>query len=264
MANHEPLSSTDIMSRVGIERNVMTFWTRGGVLQPIEAQERNFRFPWYEANIAAIMNQLRVLGVRIDGMLSICRIYREAIAFFDELGLSRDEVYGLWSLFIITGNHVHRIMKIAEYQAMVDTPGFDAERFPTIVAAAQRPTEEEEEEELKAAMLEAGNEKHGAKRLTARIVDLYETITKEDFYKHLDAYLTVTEQPTRDDVNYDGHLEELTYYWRVGQGDEYRFAWGAGAGGKASKDGARAMIAVDVTAVLSEVWNRPGDKESSA
>ncbi|MEG3163135.1 hypothetical protein U1701_00855 [Sphingomonas sp. PB2P19] len=89
----------------------MTVWVRGGVLRPIEAPTRTgfkLRFPWYEANIAAIMNQLRIFGVKIEGMLSIGCVYREAIAYFDGFGLNRDQVYGLWSLFISEGNFVAR------------------------------------------------------------------------------------------------------------------------------------------------------------
>ncbi|WP_380785424.1 hypothetical protein [Sphingomonas sp. R86521] len=51
----------------------------------------------------------------------------------------------------------------------------------------------------------------------------------------------------------------MTYLWRSDEGDDYRFAWGAEAGGEAIKDGAKAIIAADVTAVLYEVWNRSED-----
>ncbi len=70
------------------------------------------RFRWYEANIAAIMKQLRILGVKIDGMLSIGCVYREVIAYFDGFGLDHDLVYGLCSLLITEKKLRHRVNKV--------------------------------------------------------------------------------------------------------------------------------------------------------
>ncbi len=266
MPTQEPILRGDIMAKAEIPRDVMTFWVRGGVLRPIEAPTGTgfkLRFPWYEANIAAIMNQLRILGVKIEGMLSIGCVYREAIAYFDGFGLNRDQVYGLWSLFITEGNFVARQLKRAELRRLINSPGFDREKSLRIVEAAVELSEEEQEEEFKEAMLAAAAEIHGARRLTREIAEIRENIEREDFYRHLHAYLTVTEQPNADDPGgYSANLQEMTYFWRTGEGNEYRFAWGAEASGEATKDGAKAMIAVDVTAVLYEVWNQSEDGTS--
>lgn len=267
MRTQEPILRGDIMAKAKIPRDVMTFWVRGGVLRPIEAPTGTgfkLRFPWYEANIAAIMNQLRILGVKIEGMLSIGRVYREAIAYFDGFGLNRDQAYGLWSLFIAEGNFVARYSKRAELRDRINSPGFDHDKQSHIVEAAVELSEERLEEEFKEAMLAAAEEVHGARRLTREIADIRESMKREDFYRHLDAYLTVTEQPKADDpAGYNANLEEMTYFWRTGEGDEYRFAWGAEASGEAIGDGAKSMIAVDVTAVLYEVWNRSEDGTSA-
>lgn len=267
MATQEPILRGDIMSKADIPRDVMTFWVRGGVLRPIEAPTGTgfkLRFPWYEANIAAIMNQLRILGVKIEGMLSIGRVYREAIAYFDGFGLDRDQVYGLWSLFIVESNFVARQSKRAELRDLINSPGFDRDNHPNIVEATVELSEDELEEELKEAMLAAAGEVHGARRLTREIAEIREKMEREDFYRHLDAYLTVTEQPDADDpAGYGANLEEMTYFWRTGEGEEYRFAWGAEASDEATGDGAKSMIAIDVTAVLYEVWNRSEDGTSA-
>ena len=263
MPTQKPILRGDIMVKAAIPRDVMTFWVRGGVLRPMEAPTGTgfkLRFSWYEANIAAIMNQLRILGVKIEGMLSIGHVYREAIAYFDGLGLNRNQVYGLWSLFIVEDSFVARMLRQAELRNLVNSPGFDRDKNPSIVEASVDLSEDEQEEELKEAMLAAAGEAHGEKRLTREIAEIRENVEREDFYRHLHAYLTVTEQPKADDpAGHSANLEEMTYFWRTGEGDEYRFAWGPKASGEATKDGAKAMIAVDVTAVLYEVWNRPED-----
>jgi len=267
MPNQEPILRGDIMAKAEIPRDVMTFWVRGGVLRPIEAPTGTgfkLRFPWYEANIAAIMNQLRILGVKIEGMLSIGRVYREAIAYFDGFGLDRDQVYGLWSLFIIEGNFVANDLKRAELRDLVNSPGFDRDKHPHIVEASIALSEAEQEEKLKAAMLASAGEIHGARRLTLELIEIRERMNRDDFYRHLDPYLTVTEQPEADDLDeYTANLEEMTYFWRTGEGEEYCFAWGPQASDEATEDGAKSMIAVDVTAVLYEVWNRSEDGTSA-
>lgn len=112
-------------------------------------------------------------------------------------------------------------------------------------------------------MLAAAAEIRSARRLTREIAEILENLEREDFYRHLYAYLTVTEQPKADNLGgYSASPQEMTYFWRTGEGNEYRFAWGAEESGGATKDGAKAMIAVDVTAVLYEVWNRSADGTS--
>ncbi|MBB5727917.1 hypothetical protein FHS99_000373 [Sphingomonas prati] len=247
------------MNRVDIPKDVWTFWTRGGVLQPVEGGRgtgnRN-KFPWYEANIAAIMNQLRILGVKIEGMLSIARVYRDSIAYFEGLGVDRDQVNALWQLFIIQGHIVAKRTEWHRVRDFVNAPDLNPERFLHLVeAAADYSIEDVWAEEIEAAP----DEKHGAQRVTLELWDLWSTLTREEFYRHLDPYLTVTEQPKPGEPGVENsNLEEMTYFWRVGEGDEYRFSWGSST--KAGEDGATAMIAVDVTAVLYKVWNSDTDE----
>jgi len=267
MPNQEPILRGDIMAKARIPRDVMTFWVRGGVLRPIEAPTGTgfkLRFPWYEANIAAIMNQLRILGVNIEGMLSIGRVYREAIAYFDQFGLNRNQIHGLSSLFIIESNFIANQLKRLELRDLVNTPGFDRDKHPGTVEAAATLSEAEHEKEFKEALLPFTKDVHGEQRITREILEIRETIKREDFYRHLDAYLTVTEQPKGDDsAGYSANLEEMTYFWRTGEGEKYRFAWGTQASDEATGDGAKSMIAVDVTAVLYEVWNHSEDGTSA-
>ncbi len=259
MPTQEPILRGDIMAKAEITRDVMTFWVRGGVLHPIEAPTGvgfKLRFEWYEANIAAIMNQLRILGVSIKGMLSVCKVYRNAIAFFDGRGATRDEVHAIWTLDMIERNVIGRRVKRAGYRDIVEAPGFDPVKHPRI--AEEAADDISMEDELWAEILPWTAEIHGAQKVTLRVMELWQGMPREEFRRHLDPYVTITEQP---EASYTSEgvapPEELTYFWRVGESDDYRFIWGADAGKLARADGAKSMIAIDVSAVLRSVWNSP-------
>lgn len=257
MPTQQPLLRGDIMAKAEITRDVMTFWVRGGVLRPIEAPTGvgfKLRFEWYEANIAAIMNQLRILGVSIKGMLSIGAVYRDAISFFDGVGAARDEVHAMWALDMIERKVIARRVKRAGYRDIVEAPGFDPEKRPGVAEEAVNSISIEDE--LWAEIVPWTTEIHGKQRVTVRVMELWQGMPREEFRRHLDPYVTITEQPkasyTSEGV---ASPEELTYFWRVGESDDYRFVWGADAGKLARADGAKSMIAIDVTAVLRSVWN---------
>lgn len=260
MPTQEPILRGDIMAKAEIPRDVMTFWVRGGVLRPIEAPKTGtgfkLRFEWYEANIAAIMNQLRILGVSIKGMLSVCKVYRDAIAFFDGRGATRDEVHAMWTLDMIERNVIARRVKRAGYRDIVEAPGFDPETNPRI--AAEAADNISMEDELWAEIVPCTAEIHGAQKVTVRVMELWEGMPREEFRRHLHPYVHITEQPeasyTPDGV---ASPEELTFFWRVGETDDYRFLWGPDAGKLARTDGAKSMIAIDVTAVLRSTWRTP-------
>lgn len=256
MPNHEPLSRSGIRGRTGVPNDVLTYWIRYDLVRPIVAPSgvgRHLSFRWYEANIAAVMNHLRVLGVKIEGMLSIARVYRDAIAYFDGLGVNRDEVQALRSLLGLESIVANDFLRRARDRQLVNSPGFDREKASKIVENAAV-TQEEDDEYWGKYFIDLGDERHGAQRLTQELVDVRERINADEFYKHLDAYDTITEQPKPNSPVY-ANTDEMTFFWRVGEGDEYSFAWGEKAGAQARQDGAVAMIAVDVTAVLHKVWN---------
>lgn len=82
-------------------------------------------------------------------------------------------------------------------------------------------------------MLASAGEIHGERRLAREIIEIREKMEREDFYRHLDAYLTGTEQPDANDpAGYSANLEEMTYFLadrrrrgislRMGRGSERR------------------------------------------
>lgn len=227
MASQEPLSRSGLISRAGIPNDVMTFWVRRGLVRPIYAPSgtgRHLRFEWYEANIAAIMSQLRQFGLPIEGLLAIANTFRESIAWASSYELTRDDVNALQTVFNAYSSH--------------DRHGDD--------------------EQLQETLATFSLERHGASRITDRIQAIHATMPKEEFYRHLDPFMSITEQPKVGDPGLDNaHLDEMTYFWRFGEGENYRFAWGTAAGDLARQDGALSMVAVDITAALYAVWNQP-------
>lgn len=228
MASQEPLSRSGLTTRADIPNDVMTFWVRRGLVRPIYAPSgmgRHLRFEWYEANIAAVMSQLRQFGVPIDGLLSIASTYREAIDWASRYELTRADVNALHNLSIVYAHY-------ARHQ--------DDERLAEDLETFSR------------------EKPHGASRITERIKEIHTAMPKEEFDKHVDPFKSITEQPKPGDPGLGcGHAGELTYLWQAGDLGEYRFAWGEEGPQLAAKDGARAMIAIDVASVLYEVWNRP-------
>lgn len=185
--SQEPLSRSGITTRANIPNDVMTFWVRRGLVRPIEAPSgmgRHLRFEWYEANIAAIMNQLRMVGVSIDAMLSITTKFRQGIAWATELGVTRDDVFAM-----ITYRNL---------RTGLDERDYSVEYF---------------NQELESW----SNARHGNQRLTDRIIAIADRADKSDFRKYEYAYTAITDQPDRL------YQPDATYFWRVGDDWRFDF-----------------------------------------
>ena len=230
MHSQDLISSTDITRRADIPRDVLTFWLRNGLLCPVEAptgKGRHLRFKWYELNIAAIMNHLRITGLKIEGMLSIVATFREAIAWAESYDLNRDEVGALHTMFILHHQREQQYFDDAELARKID---------------------------------EFSGEHQGPSRITGKVRALHAKMPKDEFYRHLNPFLTISEQPEPMDPReavFD--VGELTYFWRTGEGDTYQFEWGEAAAFQSQKSGARAMIGLDISTILWEVWNEKED-----
>lgn len=222
------------MKRAGIARDVLTFWLRNGLLQPTEAaagRGKHLRFEWYEANIAAIMNQLRILGMKIEGMLSVVATFRAAIAWAEKYAIDRADVVALDGLFNLHNRRDNGFYSDAEFANMM-------ERF--------------------------GYEEYGEPRIPDRIKAVHAKMSKNEFYQHIDPYMTITEQPEAGDPREAAfHPDELTYFWRSGEGENYLFAWGEGAVHKSMINGSVSSIALNIPVILWGVWNEPEDGVSA-
>lgn len=185
--SQQPLSRSGITYRADIPNDVMTFWVRRGLVRPIDAPSgmgRHLRFHWYEANIAAVMNQLRMVGVSIDALLSIASKFREAIAWASELGVSQDDVYAM-----MTYRNLRYGLEKRDYSL----------------------------EEFNSELKSWSDERHGSQRVTDRIIAIADQVDDADFRKHQSAYTAITDQP--DQL----YHPDATYFWRVGDDWRFDF-----------------------------------------
>ncbi|WP_207105852.1 hypothetical protein [Sphingomonas sp. CFBP 8760] len=224
------MSSTEIMKRAGIARDVLTFWLRNGLLQPMEAaagRGKHLRFEWYEANIAAVMNQLRILGMKIESMLSIVGTFREAISWAESYGIQPSDLPALDTIFTLHKKRINRLYDDAGLVKMI-------EQF--------------------------SDEKYAEARITDRIKKIYYKMPKDEFYQHRDPFMIITEQPEASDVRQAVYqYGKLTYFWRSGEGEKYIFAWGEAAEFRSMCEGSVSSIALDIPTILWRVWNNPED-----
>ncbi|RYE60869.1 MAG: hypothetical protein EOO82_02660, partial [Oxalobacteraceae bacterium] len=159
LASRLPLSRAALAARSGVPNTVLPFWLRSGLLHPINAsggRGHHLRFEWYEANIAAVMNQLRILGVRIEGMLSITAVYRQAIAWAARYGIDRYDAIAVSTVF----SRYHSL-EIGEYN----------------------------EDDLALSLKNLGQEQHGRYRITDRIKAIHAIMPMEELQKHLEPFL---------------------------------------------------------------------------
>ena len=187
MPLQQPLSRSGITTRADIPNDVMTFWVRRGLVRPIDAPSgmgRHLRFEWYEANLAAIMNQLRMVGVSIDALLSIATKFRRAIAWASDLGVSRDDVFAMMT---------YRNLRIG-----LEKRDYSREYF-------------------KQSLEGWSDARHGNQRVTERIIAIADRADAADFRKYEYAYTTITDQPERL------YHPDATYFWRVGDDWRFDF-----------------------------------------
>ena len=222
MPSQEPLSRSGITSVTGVPNDAFTFWLRRGLVRPIDAPSgpgRHLRFQWYEANIAAVMNQLRQFGLPIDALLSIAATYRGAIAWAERVGLAdRNEVQALWTTY-----KLHDDQRRGGYS--LDDLAGDLDYF-------------------------SDEQRLGAKRITPKIRSVHASTSRADFDQ---PYMSITEQP-EPRVRGFGERSDLTHFWRVD--DEWRFVVGGNGPYDALLDRVFSTIAVDVRTVIYFVWNR--------
>ena len=225
MDSFAPVATGDLLARTGMPVDVMTFWLRKGLLRAIDATRvagQHRRFMFYEVNLAAVLLQVREFRTNIDGLFSVAAIYHEAIDWGAELGVSRDDVFAMWTVFTQRafrdrGDYADE----AEYQASLDP---------------------------------FRHERHGAKRVTPRIEALATQTGKLTFRQHLNAFLSIMDQPPPRNGENPLH-PDVSYFWRAG--DRWRLEVGENGPLTARRDGAMATIAIDVPEVIYRVWNRP-------
>lgn len=225
MPSRDSLSKGELVALTGATSETLTVWMRHDIIVPEQragGKGNHAKYPYYEANIAAIMLHLRELGCGTDAMKGITAIYRDAIAWGARNNLTFEDVVVLQRL--ISG------MKELEQEAGDGEVSRDA--LDRMI------------ERLKLGV-------NGYFKLTDRILDFaYDGLDSEEYFRHSQAFLEVTLQPLNWTRPYP------TYFWRSAEG------WKRGDGklGQllATFDGVFASIVLDVVSILYRVWVKPG------
>jgi DNA-binding transcriptional MerR regulator len=221
------LSSGELLALTGVSQDVLTFWLRHKLIQAAPkrvGRGAGMRFAFYEANIAAIMLQLRNLGSNIDAMKGIAGIYREAIDWGQKARLNVDEAMALISL--MNGPAANQAEHLKRFG------NIDWERF-----------------EREVEVLRDGVKGHF--KLTDRVIDYFKSdLDYEQYRRHAIGYAQIMSRPA-------GYAKPTpTYFWR--NNDVWRRGDGEVGQLRASLlDEAFATIALDVVGILSSIWSPP-------
>ncbi len=228
------LSSGELLALTGVSQDVLTFWLRHKLIQAAPkrvGRGAGMRFAFYEANIAAIMLQLRNLGSNIDAMKGIAGIYREAIQWGEEARLSVDEAMAL--IRLISGPATNQAENFQRF-GNVDWDRFNSE----------------------VEVLREGVQGHF--KLTDRVIEYFKSdMDYEQYRRHAIGYAQIMSRPA-------GYAKPTpTYFWR--HNDVWRRGDGEVGQLRASLlDEAFATIALDVVGILSRVWAPPEEAASAS
>lgn len=225
MSSDPPLSRYDLVELTGVPHDVLTFWLRHNLLEPIGGRAgrgKGLKFEYYEANIAAIMMELRNFGANIDAMKGIAGLYREAIAWAKRHDLDFDE---LMAIHILINGPVQK-----QTDLKVKTGTFDVDDYKRDLDAIRDGVE-------------------GRFKITDKVENfVYNKLSVDAYSRYAVAAAQILSRPS-------GQMEPVaTYFWRTAVG--WRRGDNATGQLRASSEGAFATIALDVLNLLAQVWTR--------
>ena len=228
MPSKSDLQRGDLISMAGMTEDIMTYWMRRNLLDPIGGKAgvkfRTQRFAYYEANVLALSMQLHAFGAKIEALHGITRIYRDAVRWAAGINLTHEEAM----LFSLHETEIE--WHLEEYFAEGDAD---------------------------ISSMDQAYVKYSRNRL--KDVDLrsrFELIASHvrtlDDLRHLRAFVEITAQPVTPLKPYATHFWPTEAGWKRGAGPEGQVA--------ARADGALTTLSVDVFGVLLRVWNKSAVK----
>jgi DNA-binding transcriptional MerR regulator len=231
MPGDEPLTRAELLSRAGVENDVLSFWLKRDVIRalPRVGEGKHRRFAYVEVNIAAVLNQLRDFGVNIDGLRSVSLAFREALSWAERWNIKNtDEVCAIGAAKTLRANLESKKKGLEAY----------IESF---------------EEALAYELEHARHDKHEGQRLTPEIEAIADKMSSAEFYHFRDLYITIRERPTGkgEPPSWPGYV---TVFWRAG--DRWQVGYGPDAFHFARSDGALTTLAIDVSILLHRVWKQ--------
>ena len=86
MADTETFSRGALADAVAIDQDAVVFWIRSGLLEPVNRETRKHnRFSMREVRVAALLKELRHLGLNVEAMRGLIASLRRALEAYDTL-----------------------------------------------------------------------------------------------------------------------------------------------------------------------------------
>lgn len=228
MGTVQTITRAELLERTGVDDLVLTFWLRQELIcpNPRTRPGEHRRFPFHEANLAAILLQLHSFGANVSALKGVSDIYRDALNWGKALDLSHRDAVAITSVANMIMESPDRLKQIED-----DRPALWGD--------------------MEALQKQLDETFSGKLQLTLRHLQIAADLCANplDHVNLAIPFMEITMQPVAKPVSYS------TLFWpRDG-------AWKRGTGGggqqRASDDGVFATMAIDVVSILYHVWNRP-------
>jgi DNA-binding transcriptional MerR regulator len=84
-----------IADLTGVDNSTLNYWTRENILRPAEGgggKGQHRRFPYWEVNLAAILNEVRQFGANIAALRALADVMHNSLDWANAEGLSREDL----------------------------------------------------------------------------------------------------------------------------------------------------------------------------
>lgn len=220
------LQRSDLIALTGMTEDIMTFWLRKDLVEPIGGKTgikgKKLLFPYYEANLIAVLLQLRLFGANIDALKGVASIYRAAISWGAAHNLTNRE-------------------GLCVAQTIEKVAGLGKDHVDTVDAILDRL--QDKHPEFIAELNEASIDFAG------KILPIISTMSHSQYVNECIAFNEITAQPMNDQAPHATFFWPTPSGWKRGFGDQGLL--------RAKIEGSFATLAIDIFGILYSVWNKP-------
>lgn len=254
-ADNSPLrlnsfARSELVAQVGMTDNNLTLWIRHGLIRPHgerSGRGNALRYPFYEANIAAILLHLHRFNASIDTMKGIAGIYRDALAWGLSFGCSPDQMH-IFLVMLHEPIFQHACQR--ERTGQFDEIAFSrAIRTHIINTELEAGVDQSSPEEAQAAIAAVAKDD----RLVGRpLIDFAKRVDVDEWERHASAFADLLSQPRAPSLPCPVFFWKTESGWRRGESIEGQLI-------ASNRDGAFVTIAVDMLGVFYRLWSKGED-----
>lgn len=237
---------SELVAQVGMTDNNLTLWIRHGLIRPHgerSGRGNALRYPFYEANIAALLLHLHRFDASIETMKGIAGIYRAALSWGLSFGLTPD-------IMVIITSLLHEPIW-AHAKIKKDTGKFDPKAFSQAVhkheakfgLSSHRPTSR------KAARTAKAQATKDDRLVSPVLIEFVERVDFDEWKLHASAFYDLLLQPRALTLPCPVFFWKTADGWRRGESTEGQLV-------ASERDGAYVTIAIDTLGVFYHLWNK--------